>query len=186
MALLPRISLTREHGAGVKWGGLAAILVVAIGVIAIVLSDGSSGGDSDCPSSFPEPLASSRQVTRSQLVPLRGLKGAIACRYRGLPGESEEKGEAGALAGSGTLNAVSAVQLAKSLNGLRQSREENFRNCPADLGGRLYISFRHPPRPAVLVLVELSGCRLISSPGVSAVSVLPPSLQAELKAITSD
>jgi hypothetical protein len=170
----------------VRWGGLAAILLIAIGVIAIVLSDGSSEGDSDCVSSFPESLVSSGQATRSQLVPLQGLEGAIACRYRGLPGESEEEGEAGARAGSRTLDARSAVQLAKSLNGLRQSSEENFRNCPADLGGRLYISFRRPPRPAVLVLVELSGCRLISSPGVSAVSVLPPWLQAELKATTSD
>lgn len=161
------------------------VIAVLLAVVAIILTAGGGRSSSGCPSSFPQPPKTRGRATRSTLVPLQGLTDATACRYQGLLEESGEQ-EPGDLAGSRAMGAEAAARLARSLNGLPRLNANIFLHCPADAGGKVYLSFGYRHGQSIAARVSLSGCRLIGSGGVGYVFVLSRRLEAKLEALTSD
>jgi hypothetical protein len=111
-----------------------------------------------CPEKPREVPANRNSAAAQILVPPRGARRLLLCRY-GEPIDVDR----GALGGSVLITRKARVRgLARKLNSLKAVPSGTY-SCPADNGSVVVASFRYLTAPADPVFVQLSGCRWVSN-----------------------
>jgi hypothetical protein len=109
----------------------------------------------------------------------------VACLYNGDNPFNPPTVEPGLLAYEANVSSVRADPIARALDRSRPVGANFHYGCDIDQGGRIYLIFRLRSGESVVVIANLSGCRLAEgSPGIGRQFSLSHKLQDELEELT--
>lgn len=164
-------------------------VAVALGCLAAAGAGFASGERSTtgCAERYSQAPIGQAARTDPILVPRGPVLVAVLCRYEGeqLPPHAQVIPQ-GALAGERRLrpNDTAWSRLVRSFNRLPILASQGALNCPIELGGRLYAILSYRSGREVLIRVQLSGCRVVSSPQAKHGYVLPVGVKRWLERLT--